>query len=75
MLKPSSLSYYMSEERKEKKGSIVLDKHCCVEVQPRPHSAWGQQTLHTPGREGDPRTYDFTSMSMGEPVLWLKPGG
>ncbi|XP_019402295.1 PREDICTED: differentially expressed in FDCP 6 homolog [Crocodylus porosus] len=33
-LKPSSLSYYMSEERKEKKGSIVLDKHCCVEVLP-----------------------------------------
>lgn len=22
----------MSEERKEKKGSIALDKHCCVEV-------------------------------------------
>lgn len=34
MLKPSVLSYYMSEERKEKKGSIALDKHCCVEVQP-----------------------------------------
>ncbi|OXB68463.1 hypothetical protein ASZ78_000400 [Callipepla squamata] len=34
MLKPSSLSYYMSEERKEKKGSITLDKHCCVEVLP-----------------------------------------
>ncbi|XP_074833516.1 differentially expressed in FDCP 6 homolog isoform X2 [Carettochelys insculpta] len=33
-LKPSTLSYYMSEERKEKKGSIVLDKHCCVEVLP-----------------------------------------
>ncbi|NXC10575.1 DEFI6 protein, partial [Orthonyx spaldingii] len=34
MLKPSVLSYYMSEERKEKKGSIPLDKHCCVEVLP-----------------------------------------
>ncbi|NXH54356.1 DEFI6 protein, partial [Rhabdornis inornatus] len=34
MLKPSVLSYYMSEERKEKKGSITLDKHCCVEVLP-----------------------------------------
>ncbi|XP_010222052.1 PREDICTED: differentially expressed in FDCP 6 homolog [Tinamus guttatus] len=33
-LKPSALSYYMSEERKEKKGSIPLDKHCCVEVLP-----------------------------------------
>ncbi|XP_042740379.1 differentially expressed in FDCP 6 homolog [Lagopus leucura] len=34
MLKPSALSYYVSEERKEKKGSITLDKHCCVEVLP-----------------------------------------
>ncbi|NXG43094.1 DEFI6 protein, partial [Psilopogon haemacephalus] len=34
MLKPSVLSYYLSEERKEKKGSIALDKHCCVEVLP-----------------------------------------
>ncbi|NXA18559.1 DEFI6 protein, partial [Ibidorhyncha struthersii] len=33
-LKPSVLSYYMSEERKEKKGSIALDKHCCVEMLP-----------------------------------------
>lgn len=41
MLKPSVLSYYMSEERKEKKGSIALDKHCCVEVQPGPWLAAG----------------------------------
>lgn len=48
MLKPSALSYYMSEERKEKKGSITLDKHCCVEVQPGltagatpPKCVWG----------------------------------
>ncbi|KFO93174.1 Differentially expressed in FDCP 6 [Buceros rhinoceros silvestris] len=33
-LKPSVLSYYMSEDRKEKKGSIALDRHCCVEVLP-----------------------------------------
>lgn len=56
MLKPSVLSYYMSEERKEKKGSIALDKHCCVEVQPGPHSAWGEQTLQTPGRETQEHT-------------------
>uniref|UniRef100_A0A8C3Q7T4 DEF6 guanine nucleotide exchange factor n=1 Tax=Geospiza parvula TaxID=87175 RepID=A0A8C3Q7T4_GEOPR len=65
MLKPSALSYYMSEERKEKKGSITLDKHCCVEVQPGPRSAW----------KGDPKTHSVTSMSMGEPLLWLKMGG
>lgn len=47
-LKPSVLSYYMSEERKEKKGSIALDKHCCVEVQRGPHSAQGQETQEIP---------------------------
>lgn len=31
-LKPSDLSYYVSEERKEKKGSISLDRNSCVEV-------------------------------------------
>ncbi|XP_003220431.1 differentially expressed in FDCP 6 homolog [Anolis carolinensis] len=33
-LKPSDLSYYMSEERKEKKGSISLDRNSCVEILP-----------------------------------------
>ncbi|XP_029428277.1 differentially expressed in FDCP 6 homolog [Rhinatrema bivittatum] len=33
-LKPNSLSYYVSEERKEKKGNIALDRSCCVEVLP-----------------------------------------
>lgn len=50
MLKPNVLSYYMSEERKEKKGSIALDKHCCVEVQPAPCSAQGQETQEVPFR-------------------------
>lgn len=31
-LKPTDLSYHMSEERKEKKGSISLDRNSCVEV-------------------------------------------
>lgn len=31
-LKPSSLDYYVSEDRKERKGSITLDNNCCVEV-------------------------------------------
>lgn len=51
----------MSEERKEKKGSITLDKHCCVEVQQ--------------DRKGNSRIHNLTSMSMGEPVLWLKKVG
>ncbi|KAJ7332976.1 hypothetical protein JRQ81_015156 [Phrynocephalus forsythii] len=33
-LKPSDLSYYMSEERKEKRGSISLDRNACVEILP-----------------------------------------
>ncbi|XP_060087428.1 differentially expressed in FDCP 6 homolog [Heteronotia binoei] len=33
-LKPSDLSYYVSEERKEKKGSISLDRNSCVEILP-----------------------------------------
>ncbi|KAH0618818.1 hypothetical protein JD844_018308 [Phrynosoma platyrhinos] len=33
-LKPSDLSYYVSEERKEKKGSISLDRNSCVEIIP-----------------------------------------
>lgn len=65
MLKPSVLSYYMSEERKEKKGSIALDKHCCVEVRPR--SAQGQQTQETPSSPGEEnaRIQHLTSRGRG----------
>lgn len=58
MLKPSSLSYYMSEERKEKKGSIVLDKHCCVEVQPGPLSLGTADPSH-PWKGGRPKNTQF----------------
>ncbi|XP_063810980.1 differentially expressed in FDCP 6 homolog isoform X2 [Pseudophryne corroboree] len=34
VLKPDLLSYYVSEECKEKKGSIIMDKECGVEVLP-----------------------------------------
>ncbi|XP_053562765.1 differentially expressed in FDCP 6 homolog [Bombina bombina] len=34
VLKPSTLCYYVSEECKEKKGSITIDKDCGVEVLP-----------------------------------------
>ncbi|MGH0177626.1 UNVERIFIED_CONTAM: hypothetical protein FKN15_075987 [Acipenser sinensis] len=33
-LRPSTLAYYVSEDRKERKGSIPLDRNCCVEVLP-----------------------------------------
>ncbi|XP_066527378.1 differentially expressed in FDCP 6 homolog [Hoplias malabaricus] len=33
-LRPSSLTYFLSEDRKECKGSIELDNNCCVEILP-----------------------------------------
>ncbi|XP_034064780.1 differentially expressed in FDCP 6 homolog isoform X2 [Gymnodraco acuticeps] len=33
-LRPSSLSYYTGEDRKDCQGNIVLDGNCCVEVLP-----------------------------------------
>uniref|UniRef100_A0A3P8NFU4 PH domain-containing protein n=1 Tax=Astatotilapia calliptera TaxID=8154 RepID=A0A3P8NFU4_ASTCA len=33
-LKPSNLSYYTGEDRKDCQGNIALDENCCVEVLP-----------------------------------------
>ncbi|KAI1890751.1 hypothetical protein AGOR_G00156850 [Albula goreensis] len=33
-LRPSTLTYYVSEDCKERKGSIPLDHNCCVEILP-----------------------------------------
>ncbi len=32
VLKPSSMSYYVSEDLKDKRGEIQLDKSCTIEV-------------------------------------------
>uniref|UniRef100_A0A8D0L9E9 Switch-associated protein 70 n=1 Tax=Sphenodon punctatus TaxID=8508 RepID=A0A8D0L9E9_SPHPU len=34
VLKPNIISYYVSEDLKEKKGDIILDDNCCVESLP-----------------------------------------
>lgn len=34
VLKPNIISYYVSEDLKDKKGDIILDGNCCVEVKP-----------------------------------------
>ncbi|KAG7230448.1 hypothetical protein INR49_024557 [Caranx melampygus] len=34
VLRPNSLSYYVSEDLVEKKGNIILDQSCCVESLP-----------------------------------------
>ncbi|XP_064156355.1 differentially expressed in FDCP 6 homolog [Anguilla rostrata] len=33
-LQPGTLAYFTSEDRKERKGNITLDRNCCVEVLP-----------------------------------------
>jgi hypothetical protein len=35
VLKPNIISYYVSEDLKDKKGDILLDENCCVEVSGR----------------------------------------
>ena len=32
VLRPSNITYYASEDMVDKKGDIVLDPNCCVEV-------------------------------------------
>uniref|UniRef100_A0A3Q1F6Y5 Switch-associated protein 70 n=1 Tax=Acanthochromis polyacanthus TaxID=80966 RepID=A0A3Q1F6Y5_9TELE len=34
VLRPTSLSYYVSEDAEEKRGDIILDQSCCVESLP-----------------------------------------
>ncbi|KAL4613507.1 switch-associated protein 70 [Arapaima gigas] len=34
LLRPNSISYYVSEDLAEKKGDIVLDGNCCIEALP-----------------------------------------
>ncbi|GAA6233673.1 switch-associated protein 70 [Lates japonicus] len=34
VLRPNSLSYYVSEDQVEKRGNIILDRNCCVESLP-----------------------------------------
>ncbi|NXX74980.1 DEFI6 protein, partial [Urocolius indicus] len=65
MLKPCVLSYYMSEERKEKKGSIVLDKHCCVEVLPDRDGKRCMFCVKTPSR-----TYEMSASDTRQRQEW-----
>ncbi|NWI57772.1 DEFI6 protein, partial [Calyptomena viridis] len=65
MLKPSVLSYYMSEEQKEKKGSIALDKHCCVEVLPDRDGKRCMFCVKTPSR-----TYEMSASDTRQRQEW-----
>ncbi|KAI4901663.1 hypothetical protein NFI96_012837 [Prochilodus magdalenae] len=53
LLRPSSISYYVSEDLAEKKGDILLDGNCCVEAR---HTflkfrLWNQSLLDKEGKK------------------------
>ncbi|KFV71669.1 Differentially expressed in FDCP 6, partial [Dryobates pubescens] len=64
-LKPSVLSYYSSEERREEKGSIALDKHCCVEVLPDRDGKRCLFCVRTPAR-----TYEMSASDTRQRQEW-----
>jgi hypothetical protein len=50
LLKPNSISYYVSEDLAEKKGDILLDGNCCVEAR---NTKRHQQTQTTTVNDND----------------------
>ena len=64
VLKPNIISYYVSEDLKDKKGDILLDENCCVEVSqllPLPGAApccsSSLSSLYTSGPSNNLKTY------------------
>lgn len=45
VLKPNIISYYVSEDLKDKKGDIILDGNCCVEVKRKQKKNKNQPTM------------------------------
>ncbi|XP_063153671.1 differentially expressed in FDCP 6 homolog isoform X1 [Candoia aspera] len=64
-LKPSDLSYYESEERKEKKGSIYLDRNSCVEILPDKDGKRCMFCVKTPSR-----TYEMSASDTRQRQEW-----
>ncbi|XP_034977919.1 differentially expressed in FDCP 6 homolog isoform X2 [Zootoca vivipara] len=64
-LKPSDLSYYVSEERKEKKGSISLDRNSCVEILPDKDGKRCMFCVKTPSR-----TYEMSASDTRQRQEW-----
>ncbi|KAJ1139035.1 hypothetical protein NDU88_005412 [Pleurodeles waltl] len=65
-LKSTSLCYYLSEERKDKKGFIPLDKNCCLEVLPDRDGKRCMFCVKTPSR-----TYEMSAMDTRQRQEWM----
>uniref|UniRef100_A0A8C9WEX5 Switch-associated protein 70 n=1 Tax=Scleropages formosus TaxID=113540 RepID=A0A8C9WEX5_SCLFO len=67
VLKPSNISYYVSEDLKEKKGDIPLDKNCVVENLPEKEGRRCLFCVKTPTR-----TYEISASDQKQRVEWIQ---
>lgn len=67
VLRPSSLTYYVSENLKEKKGEIHLDKHCVVEALP---DREGKRCLFCVKTQS--KTYEMSATDQRQKVEWTQ---
>nr|XP_006628592.1 PREDICTED: differentially expressed in FDCP 6 homolog [Lepisosteus oculatus] len=64
-LRPNSLAYFVSEDRKERKGSISLDRNCCVEVLPDKDGKRCMFCVKTPAK-----TYEMSASDTKQRQEW-----
>ncbi|EDL96912.1 rCG60573 [Rattus norvegicus] len=69
-LQPSCLCYFGSEECKEKRGTIPLDAHCCVEVLPDREGKRCMFCVKTASR-----TYEMSASDTRQRQEWTAGGG
>ncbi|XP_027007157.2 differentially expressed in FDCP 6 homolog [Tachysurus fulvidraco] len=67
VLKPRSLSYYISEDQKEKKGEVQLDGCCVLETIPDKEGKRCLFCVKTPGR-----TYEMSASDQKQRVEWIQ---
>ncbi|XP_028672839.1 differentially expressed in FDCP 6 homolog [Erpetoichthys calabaricus] len=67
VLKPSSISYYVSEDMKEKKGEIKLDNSCTVESIPDKDGRRCLFCIKTVNR-----TFEISASDMKQRVEWMQ---
>ncbi|MBN3303373.1 DEFI6 protein, partial [Amia calva] len=64
-LRPSTLAYFVSEDRKDRKGSIPLDRNCCVEVLPDKDGKRCMFCVKTPAK-----TYEMSASDTKQRQEW-----
>ncbi|KAL4658413.1 differentially expressed in FDCP 6-like [Arapaima gigas] len=67
VLKPSNISYYVSEDLKEKKGDIPLDKNCVVETLPEKEGRRCLFCVKTPVR-----AYEISASDQKQKLEWIQ---